>query len=86
MYLLFAGSNVGYKYIVRLTRVSSTALAIEKESTPLVSLGFEGQARVQRLSQGTLTFSNTMVLSLTAEDDNAGDTSVSLFRITKYKI
>lgn len=86
MYLLFAGSNVGYKYIVRLTRVSSTALAIEKESTPLISLGFEGQARVQRLSQGTLTFSNTMVLSLTAEDDNAGDTSVSLFRITKYKI
>ena len=86
MYLLFPSSNIGYKYIVRLTRVSSTALAIEKESTPLVSLGFEGQARVQRLSQGTLTFSNTMVLSLTAEDDNAGDTSVSLFRITKYKI
>jgi len=86
MYLLFPSSNIGYKYIVRLTRVSSTALAIEKESTPLGSLGFEGQARVQRLSQGTLTFSNTMVLSLTAEDDNAGDTSVSLFRITKYKI
>ena len=86
MYQRFAGSKIGYKYIVRLTRVSSTALAIEKESTPLITLGFEGQARVQRLSQGTLTFSNTMVLSLTAEDDNAGDTSVSLFRITKYKI
>ena len=39
MYLLFPSSNIGYKYIVRLTRVSSTALAIEKESTPLVSLG-----------------------------------------------
>ena len=86
MYLLFPSSNVGYKYIVRLTRTSSNVLTIEKESTPLLSLGFEGQARVQRLTQGSLTFSNTMVLSLSAEDDNAGDTSVSLFRITKYKI
>ena len=86
MYTLYPSSNVGYKYIVRLTRTSSNVLTIEKESTPLLSLGFEGQARVQRLTQGSLTFSNTMVLSLSAEDDNAGDTSVSLFRITKYKI
>ena len=86
MYTLYPSSNVGYKYIVRLTRTSSNVLTIERESAPLLSLGFEGQARVQRLTQGSLTFSNTMVLSLSAEDDNAGDTSVSLFRITKYKI
>ena len=86
MYLLFAGSNIGYKYIVRLTRTGASTLSIEKESIPLISLGFEGQGRTQRLSQGSLTFSNTMVLSLTALDTHAGDTSVSLFRITKYKI
>lgn len=86
MYLLFASSNIGYKYIVRLTKTGANTLSIEKESTPLLSLGFTDQTRVQRLSQGSLTFTNTMVLSLTALDTHAGDTSVSLFRITKYKI
>lgn len=86
MYLLFAGSNIGYKYIVRLTKTGANTLSIEKESAPLLSLGFTDQTRVQRLSQGSLTFTNTMVLSLTALDTHAGDTSVSLFRITKYKI
>jgi len=81
------GTNIsGSKVNVKLTRISSTALEMERTITSLVGTEVVGQTISFPVLSMVYDFTSDIDIELSAQDATAGTTAVNEFRITKFKI